>query len=59
MDYGCTKQILQGREKEVVKKQIIAWSPPAFYYLKLNIYGSWKEQNDAGGGGVFIGVSGN
>lgn len=36
-----------------------AWTPPAAGYLKLNVDGSWKALQEAGGGGVFRGVNGN
>ncbi|XP_021847290.1 uncharacterized protein [Spinacia oleracea] len=35
-----------------------AWLPPADGYMKLNVDGNWKAQNEAGGGAVFRGSEG-
>lgn len=41
---------MQGKEAVIPKLPQIAWTPPEFDYLKLNVDGSWQGQNEAGGG---------
>ncbi|XP_056691001.1 uncharacterized protein [Spinacia oleracea] len=48
----------QGKGKEQVRSMNLIWTPPAYEFLKLNTDGSWRAQNDAGGGGVFRGATG-
>lgn len=47
MDHSSTSHILQGKGKEVSNGSKPTWFPPSFDYLKLNVDGSWKEQNEA------------
>lgn len=59
MDHASISHTLQGKEKAADKTPKPTWFPPTYDFLKLNVDGSWKELNEAGGGGDFRGVSGN
>lgn len=58
VDLVTTNTVLQGKGKEQMQKVAFIWTPPAYDYLKLNTYGSWKAHNEAGGGSVFRGATG-
>ncbi|XP_056695682.1 uncharacterized protein [Spinacia oleracea] len=59
IDHASISYILQVKETPVIRAPKPTWYPPTYDYLKLNVDGSWKDLNEAGGGGVFRGVSGN
>ncbi|XP_021848876.2 uncharacterized protein [Spinacia oleracea] len=59
VDYRENILMMQGKGAGNWLQKAPAWKPPAPSFLKLNIDGSWKEKDEAGGGGVFRSETGN
>lgn len=59
VNYMNTNIIMQEKGAGNWLQKSPAWRPPATEYLKLNIDGSWKERDEAGGGGVFKSETGS